>query len=476
MVQDVSVEFVDGALGVPSIAAQGGKVNAHVGPCSAGAVNTLFAFTTLAALVAALGTGPLVEAMAYDIDELGIAYGVRVTSTAAATPTFAQSGSGPVITITGNPLDAYQLVLKPVLGGVRGTATFIISFDGGDTWSDVITTAATITAFAASTGLTFAFATGTPYVSGELYTVNCAMPTYTSGNLITAIQAVYADAKRNRLVHVVGTTTGGTAAADFATLAAAVQTEVEAHATNGDRFSRAIMEAPDATDGDLVTAAASVNMPRIVPVAGYAEVYSVLTKRWYKRNLAGPIAARVARIPEHVRAGRVKDGPLPAKVRKLYRDERITPGLAAARYTTCLTREKDGVVAIYVGKVNTWALPGSDYAKLERCQVIDKAATLFVAIASEFIDDHDLEVKADGTLTEQQAKDLDAYIGGRISQIMVQTDKNCLGVTVKTSRTQNLVTTEILAGEVRVFSRAYVSGVAYKVGFRPPELSFANAA
>ncbi|MBM6707111.1 hypothetical protein H6A68_08715, partial [Bifidobacterium pullorum subsp. saeculare] len=83
---------------------------------------------------------------------------------------------------TGTPRDAYSVIGKIILGGAVATATFQISFDGGVTYSQTYATAATVAAFAASTGLTLTFAAGT-YVAGDTYTFATVAPTYSSADL-----------------------------------------------------------------------------------------------------------------------------------------------------------------------------------------------------------------------------------------------------------------------------------------------------
>jgi len=78
-----------------------------------------------------------------------------------------QSGTGPVVTITGTPAASYDAVIKIDLAGARGTATFRWSLDGGVTWQATgVVTAATNAL--GSTGLTANFATGN-YVLNETY-------------------------------------------------------------------------------------------------------------------------------------------------------------------------------------------------------------------------------------------------------------------------------------------------------------------
>lgn len=48
------------------------------------------------------------------------------------------------VTLTGTPMGPFELKIDMVAGGSRGTATFRFSTDGGNTWSETLTTAATV--------------------------------------------------------------------------------------------------------------------------------------------------------------------------------------------------------------------------------------------------------------------------------------------------------------------------------------------
>jgi hypothetical protein len=50
----------------------------------------------------------------------------------------------PVLTLTGTPLGVFDLRIKPIATGARGTWTFQFSTDGGNTWSVTKTSAATV--------------------------------------------------------------------------------------------------------------------------------------------------------------------------------------------------------------------------------------------------------------------------------------------------------------------------------------------
>lgn len=80
----------------------------------------------------------------------------------------------PAVTITGTPLAAVSQVQVDILvGGLRGTATFRYSIDGGATFSGSNPTAATFAI--PNSGLTINFPTGT-YNADNLYTATSSNP------------------------------------------------------------------------------------------------------------------------------------------------------------------------------------------------------------------------------------------------------------------------------------------------------------
>jgi hypothetical protein len=99
----------------------------------------------------------------------------RMPLTSSSMGTVTSSGTTPpVMTITGTPLGAFNLVVDCVLGGAHETATVRFSTDGGNTWSATLTTLAAAASLALTdtaidslvgvngrTGLSVAFAAGT---------------------------------------------------------------------------------------------------------------------------------------------------------------------------------------------------------------------------------------------------------------------------------------------------------------------------
>lgn len=141
---DTTESISDGALGFT--ASDLSKIAAVLGICTLGAIGTFYSFSDPKDVVSELGTGPLVEALCHSLDVAGgTVYATPIGPTAAGTiSAITQTGTGPLPTLTGNPISAFPIRFKIVKGGVVGTATFQISYDGGTTYGPETVTAASV--------------------------------------------------------------------------------------------------------------------------------------------------------------------------------------------------------------------------------------------------------------------------------------------------------------------------------------------
>ncbi len=181
--QDVTVSFVDGALGL--LPPDTDKIILVVGASSAGTANTVIPVASADAL-AALGFGPGPEALKHLLDNGALCYFVPCTQgTAGASSAVSPPGAGtpPAITLTGIPFDGYAGLIKITLGGAIGTSKFQYSLDGGLTWSSELLTSSTYPV--ANSGITLNFAAGT-YVLADQYSWTSTPPYYSTTNLGTA--------------------------------------------------------------------------------------------------------------------------------------------------------------------------------------------------------------------------------------------------------------------------------------------------
>lgn len=469
---NVSMTILDGGLQKlpPSLVG----LSVSVGVCSGGVANTLYKFNDNNVLRDTLGTGPAVEAAATKLSarKRGPAYVMKTATTNAGSQgawTLSGTGVDPGVTSSGTPLDAYSVRVRIVLGGARATATFVISFDGGDTWSQEYVTAASVTTWAASTGLTILFATGI-YVAGDVYHSTSTPPTFSTDDLGAALDALNADAARWEFFHVVGTPANMAA---FNTLFAAVATKIEAfHAAK--RYVHAILEMPDVSDATIAADSSFLALSNkfISPSAGFIEIVSPLTLRVSKRPAAWAYAARVASTNLQTDPGRVADGPLPDIVSS-YRDERTaTISLYDLGVSVLTTYSSDDAPGFYVCGGRQKVVSTSDFTDIMFTRVMCRAAKLAYSALLMLLNE-DLETnKAPGTdeapvgaLTDEQAQSIENAVNAKLGVLV--SDKQAQSAEIIIDRTNNVQSTSKIKYGVRLVARGYAHTIEGDIGFIP---------
>ncbi|MGZ6095075.1 MAG: DUF2586 family protein, partial [Polyangiales bacterium] len=445
-IPDVDVQVTDGALGLTDTSAQ--TTTAKVGVASGGEPGRVYAFNDKETLAATLIGGPVVEATADTLNDAGgtvivvpVAPPIPGT-TGAITRTGSLTGpTTPPLTVTGVPKDGFDVVVEIIQGGPRGTASFTVSTDGGDNVSPELSTPLAGAYVLDPTGLTLNFGVGT-YVKGDRYAFATTAPGFNATDLFSAFTALLADARRWKLVHVVGSPSSGTdtaRASASAALAAAVGSKM-AEAAKAHRYSRALVEAPDVADKALVDAYGSFVDTRVAVAAGYVEFLSALTGRQNKRSAAWPIATRAAKVPisQDLAWVGAPEGPLPSSVRSLYRDERKTPVLDAARFVTLRTIV--GRRGFFITNPNSMASATSDYALLQNGFVIDEACA---ASYDAMLDYLSAQIPVDGKtgrIDEVFAAAAEAKVTSKVAAAVLQ-PRHVTQLSVQINRTDNLLST-----------------------------------
>jgi hypothetical protein len=168
---DVSPIIVkDGGLGLLPLGS-GARPLVKMGVCSAGTPNTFYGFGDVASMQAALGAGPLVEALAVQLAIAGGPVYAVVINSSQAGSVGAVTHTGPgaaTVTPSRGPLAA--IAVKIVTGGALGTMAFQVS-RGGGAYGPTITSAAGPYSYAVpgtQTTLTFAAQT---YAANDVFTV-----------------------------------------------------------------------------------------------------------------------------------------------------------------------------------------------------------------------------------------------------------------------------------------------------------------
>lgn len=462
---EVSQEVIDGALGLAPDNIDG--ISAKLGVSSLGTPNTLYSFSRPQDVVTTLGDGPLVESATHHLQVAGgpVLCMPITAGTAGSNSVVTQNGGGPVVTLTGTPLDAFEGIVKIISGGVVGTSTFQFSLDGGDTFSPVISTAATF--LMPRSGVTLNFAAGT-YIVGTTYTFTCTAPYFTTTNLNTAMTALLALPNEWVFVHVVGK---GTAAADTAAMAAALEVHMQAAAVNF-RYVQGLIEAADDTDPNLTSAFASVSAPLVSVGAGYGEMISSVSGRIYKRPWSWGVAARASKVAKKATVGiathlgRVRDAGIPGYTR-LYRDEYATQALDAQRFTTA--RTIIGQPGFFITRGRMMAPNGSDFMFWHDRMVMNKACrvTRFVMVQEL---NESVRTNANGTIDEKDAQRIENTVTRALFDAMVST-QNVVRATATVDRTINVSSTGRIQVDVRVRRRGYLEDIRVTLGFEAPSAS-----
>jgi len=192
-IPSVNITIKDGGLGLDPAA--DALPSIKIGWCAGGVPNTVYSFASRTQLYATLIGGPAVEAAASSIATSGGPVDVMpITQTSAGSvgsvthvgtgPTvsfpllsavsFTGGGSG-VLTVSGTPVWGGVVTVKILVGGSSGTATFAVSYDGGKTYSNSITTGSSVALTGNGTGTVLDFASGT-YDAADVYTFAQGVP------------------------------------------------------------------------------------------------------------------------------------------------------------------------------------------------------------------------------------------------------------------------------------------------------------
>lgn len=212
---DVVMQIQDGALGqVPASVA---NAMSKIGVCSQGIVGQMYSFSDISGAQAALGQGPLVDAIAHTLTVAGgPVYAIPVNPTTYGTNgsvTHTGPGTG---TVTPSVATARSIAVKIVLGGVNGTATFQVSIAGGAYGSVIATTGGTFAYQIPGTMTTVTLAAAQTWVALDVYTLNTDGTVVLVGSGPASSNVTHTDSPLDAYSIIVTiTTTGGLGAGVF---------------------------------------------------------------------------------------------------------------------------------------------------------------------------------------------------------------------------------------------------------------------
>jgi hypothetical protein len=370
--------------------------------------------------------------------------------------------------VTCVPYDRYEAQLEIVDGGALGTATFRYCLDrdnpsGDPVWSETLTTPTSGLYTIPDTGISFTLAAGT-YVAGTTYDITTTPPGFSSSDVQSAFDALAADPREWGAVHVVGQ---ASSVSGSATIASTLDTKTEAAASGSFRYAHAMLECASDTDGNTIAAFEDFASKRVNVCAGFCRVTSVISGRSFKRSSAFPIAARLSKVGIGVDLARVIDGPLPG-VTYLYRDEQLTPGLDAARFSTL--RSIVGRQGYYITNARLMAPAGSDFTLVQYRRVMDVGCTVGRDTLLDSLSDGVRVNRVGGTIHEIDARGIEARVKARLNARLTQPG-HASAVDCVIDRTNNVQSTQKVKSQVRITPLGYAKSIDLDIGFTSPSLS-----
>lgn len=466
MLPDVSVKIQDGGLGL--LAPSSAGLQAKVGVCSNGNLNEIISISDPAQIAGKLGTGPLVNAL-YDAFAAGarIIYAVRAAGDIAGSigsMDSTKTGTGNM-TVTGAPLDSYEVVVVIVDPGAKNTATFKYSLDGGDTFSKKATVPTSLTYQISGTGLTLEFTEAATepqnsFKAGDLYGCKTVAPSASVEAVNTAIDKLLNSSYLFEFIHLTGPCDNAMwAALNVKSLAA----------ENRFRYIHFLAETRGLNAGEtvdqwvtaLITMKSSFASSRVSICAGRLEMTDMGTGRIADHNGAGLYSGRVSSIGVQYSPGKVMDGALPGVVR--LNPAGINEGhiLALDEAGFITFRQYIGLSGFYVTNGRMAAESISDFRYVELRRPMDMACNLVRMAALRF--EH---AEIDPTNMEKSLSALEAQLQAPLN-IMIGAGQ-IAGGRVIIDRNQDVLATNTIRIKIRIVPLAILRWIELEVGYENP--------
>jgi hypothetical protein len=474
----IVVTELDGSLGI--LPPAGSSVLAMVGVASAGAIATPATYARVKDVVAAFGSGPMVEAAAHYIER----YGLPVLLSRATASTASSFGTIDVTGVTGTSVvtkdaaatcdDDYEAYLIVITGGTIGVSgiTYQESLDNGRTLSPVkaLGTANTLT-ITGSGGVAFDFAAGT-LVAGDVVRLRCVAPNFDSTSLGVAIEAVKNSVVSWECLEICGPLD--------ATMFDTVETKFASLFTAGKYrswYGNCRLPTVGESEATYLTAMTAIFSAKSSSYGalgfGSCKLTSSVSGRKYKRPICMAFAAREAAQSQEINSADINLGSLvgvsiaDANGNPDEHDESINPGADDARFVTL--RTWDGIAGVYVNRPRVFSAAGSDFDITPKRRVLNLA---HAALRSFFIRRLNAPIIVDSTtgfILESEALEIEAGAEAAMRSVLLATPK-ASGIQFSLSRTDNLLSTKTLTGSARVIPLAYPETINLDVGFLNPAL------
>jgi hypothetical protein len=437
-----------------------------------GITATVYSETNPTQAIADLGAGPLAESVVQQLNVAGgqvlaVAVNPSVAGANSAVAKAGANGTG-VLTVTGSPVDGYQVQVVPTQSGLAGAGAFKYSLDGGRTFSAEYANSATFAI--PGTGLTLHFGANI-FAVGDVYSFTSTAPGFALADLVAALNALFASPQLWGFLHVVGQASSLSGAA---AIAAALESQLVALAANKYRYVHGIVEVPTDSDANIQSAFAGQVYTRVMVCPGNENTVSGITGQQLLRSSAWSASARTALVQPAEDLGRVKSGSLPG-VTAIDRDEAVTPALDALDFTTL--RTIIGRPGFFITSGHMFVAPTSDYSLSQNRRVMDLACAIARDALLNFLNDTiqvnpSTSAQNPGSITNRNASFIENAVNSALAQGL---GSNAISASIVIDRTNNVLSTKTINYQVRVVPNGYAKQITGNIGFLNPALQIQAA-
>lgn len=475
MLRDVKHNVSDGLLDFATPTGDGLHIKVGVSPVVSDTPIIVTGDMDAAMIKKRLGMSPLADAV-MDSVQFGASrvYCLPVTATTAGTigeVTRVGDGGGSM-TATGSPTNAFSVIVKITAQGGLNTAAFIVSIDGGFSYSDEITVPMTGSYELSGTGMTLKFVEATQadqkpssFLVNDTYSFQTAAPVATNGDILEALQKITKFNQEVEGVHIVGASTLALwqAVSEFRKelfevyhkpMFFVLEPEFPEEGENGDLHDWAFQMEADRKkikDTDIQVCAA---WGRLVKLDGTTQ----------NVNLAGVALGRYAMTSVQKSIGQTRPeagmGIPKTKLLELLPsgyDNSIIELLDVAGYMTF--REYDGLDDFFVYHTKMMSPDGSDFRYMEdvrvKNKIIRETRKEALLLKNDDIDLEDIQ----GEL-ETRAK----FISAPLDRMVDDEEISSYETTVVEGQEETFLEDETMRIKIRYLSRGYIREVEIDLG------------
>jgi len=474
----VTINTLDNQLGIVTIE---GDTVAVIGHSPLGTLNLSVGFNRKSDVLATFGNCPMSHAICHLLQAGRTVIGVRTDKTTLGAYTavvHAGAGTSVVTTDAGTePNDDTETIVRIRTGGTIGVAGITLdwSVDGGRNFAPIVALGTATNFTIPLNNARVNFAAGT-VLANQTESFRTTAPVPNGAQITAALDALRVSAKTYDLLLCEFPAT--------AALAAVVSTALVAMANLGRELTALLSyRVPNIGESESTYLTAfstewgSYVDDRVAVGFGGAELLSELDQRTYLRRIAGDLAlaAMVSRPGKDLaHKGDRSIDPRPSSVQikdafgnAKHHDEFTDPGADNVRGSTY--RTWPGEPGVFIGNVRLMSTPGSDFQYLQHRRVINLGREIARRVMSDYSSADLLVDPKTGFLAEEEAGNIASEVNQELD-LLVVTPRNASDAEFIVNTTDNILSTSLLRGTLRITPLAYAKTIEVDVGFYNPAL------